>query len=74
MQMQVKVKHGSTITIIALYILHEYGVNAIVDELDNFLTDIKDANLIFTGDVNLDLAKQSNPLNNYLIKMASHGL
>lgn len=74
LQVKVKINSNTAITIVALYRLHNYPHMQFNEELDLLLTKIVCNNLILCGDINIDLLNHSNHTNDYLIKMASHGL
>jgi hypothetical protein len=61
------------INLLAVYRLHTYSVTAFTNELEAFLENISDKNLVFCGDLNI-CVKEVTPVNyEYLTLMASFG-
>lgn len=60
--------------LLAIYRLHEYSVDNFTTELDTVLSKIKAATLMINGDININIIDKSHPSDQYIIKMASHGL
>lgn len=71
---QITLNNDTIVSLIALYRLHDYTPQEFVTEFHNLLKKIKNPNLIICGDVNIDLISKSNVKEDYLIKLASHGL
>lgn len=61
-------------SILGIYRLHNHSVDSFVQEIDDFLNKIDSPNLVISGDLNIDLLKNTSQTDNYLTKMASHGL
>lgn len=64
----------TSISVLAIYRLHGYNVDIFVEELDNLLKELPDSNILISGDLNIDLLKETSHSENYLRTMSSHGL
>lgn len=57
-----------------MYRLQEYGEIIFTDDLSRLLNTVKNRNFVLSGDVNINLLRQSEGVDNYNITMASNGL
>lgn len=64
----------SILGIYRLLYIQEFSEDVFVDELDNILCSVKSKNLIFAGDINLNILKLNRTSERYIIKMAGYGL
>lgn len=62
-----------SLTIVAVYRLHSQSVNSFLDEISVLFDSLKDSNVMFIGDMNLCILKQTNITDTYLSIMASNG-
>lgn len=72
--LKLKLSPDIFISVLAVYRLHEYHADVFVEEFDNLLSGLNDNNLLISGDINIDLLKKTSLSENYLLRMASHGL
>lgn len=61
-------------SIVGVYRFQDFSEDCFLNELDNLVCNIKNQNVIFAGDINLNLLNLNKTTESYLIKMASYGL
>lgn len=74
LHLRIKIPNKTDIDMVAVYRLQQFNEDQFCMELDNMLHKINNKNLIICGDLNINLLKPSNSADNYLTKMAGHGL
>lgn len=62
------------IQILAVYRAPQGNIAEFIDDIDNWIKVENSKNLIITGDINIDITKQSNLVDKYLNCLAEHGL
>lgn len=63
-----------TFTILCVYRFGNKSIDAFIDDLTVLLTDTNRTNLLFVGDINLDILVNTRSSDNYLSLMAEFGL
>jgi hypothetical protein len=65
---------NNVIELLAIYRLHEFSADTFIVELEDIISKIKSSCLMVNGDININILDKSDTVDNYIIKMASHGL